>query len=401
LPSAGVSDRCPGVLRLHRAQDGQLARVRLPGGRIDPAGLDAIATVAEQTGGAIECSSRASLQLRGLNDADAAGCAEALAGAGLLPSATHERVRNIIASPLGGRHPSALIETDGLVGALDRQLCDDPALVALPGRFLFAIEDGSATLDIGRADVVLIADGELLRLRVGELETDLAAVPDRTPELLLDAARAFLALGTEAHGVRSLPGQGRELVQAMGAAVLATSHRPRSRLPPGVIGQRDRRCAVTATVPLARLAPDSVRGLAALAGKHATDIRVSTDRTVTLVDIEFAAATAVRAELDRLGLVTHESGWQGLTACAGRGACANALVDVRAGARARAARRRLEDPREHWSACPRRCGHPAGDAVSVTAHAEGELVVSGAESMLAPVRAAVAGLDAVRVVVGR
>jgi sulfite reductase beta subunit-like hemoprotein len=164
------------------------------------------------------------------------------------------------------------------------------------------------------------------------------------------------------------------------------------------VEQRDRRCALTATVPLARLGPDGVRGLATLAREHATDVRLSTDRTVTLVDIEFAAATAVRDELDRLGLVTHESGWQGLTACAGRGACANALVDVRAGARARAAQRRLEDPREHWSACARRCGHPAGDAVSVTARAEGELFVSGAESMLAPVRAAVAGLDGVRVV---
>jgi sulfite reductase beta subunit-like hemoprotein len=401
VPPAGVPDRCPGVLRLHPAEDGGLARVRLPGGRIDAAGLDAVATVAERTGGAIECSSRASLQLRGLNPGDAEGAADLLATAGLLPSASHERVRNILAPPLGGRHPNALIETDELVSALDSALCADEALAVLPGRFLFAIDDGSATLDCARADVALTPVSGELRLRLGALDTDLAGDMSTAPHLLLAAARAFLELGGDAGGVGALDDAELGLARALGARGLDRSDVPRGRTAPGITAQRDGRRAVTATVPLARLEPAATRGLAELARTHATDVRLSTERTVTLVDIEPAAADGVRDALERLGLIGRASGWQGLTACAGRGACAKALVDVRAGARARATRRRAGDPREHWSACPRRCGRPAGDATAVTAHSADELRVAGPAGAIAPVRVAAAGLGGVRVVADR
>src|SRR5690348_1879215 len=93
--------------------------------------LDAAAELGD---GSVELTSRANLQIRGLAEGAEAGLGDRLAEAGLLPSATHERVRNIIASPLTGRVTGGLVDVRNLVRELDSALCARPALAALPGR---------------------------------------------------------------------------------------------------------------------------------------------------------------------------------------------------------------------------------------------------------------------------
>ena len=94
-------DACPGVFAPHDAADGALARIRLPGGVIGAAALRVVADCAQDLGdGRVHLTSRGNLQLRGLSRS--AALAARLADAGLLPSATHERVRNVLASPLAG-----------------------------------------------------------------------------------------------------------------------------------------------------------------------------------------------------------------------------------------------------------------------------------------------------------
>ncbi|WP_018680751.1 hypothetical protein [Actinokineospora enzanensis] len=141
-------DACPGALDTHQAADGGLARVRVPGGRLRADQLHALADLADEFGdGALELTSRANVQLRGLAPGVEAELADRLAAAGLLPSRPHEKVRNIIASPLGRAD---------LVAGLDAALCAAPELAALPGRFLFAVDDGSGDVAWLGADVTAV-----------------------------------------------------------------------------------------------------------------------------------------------------------------------------------------------------------------------------------------------------
>lgn len=345
-----AADRCPGVLRLHEAADGRLARVRLPGGRISARGLQAAANLAERGNGIIELTSRAGLQVRGLRATDAAPAAALLHEAGLLPSPEHDLARNILASPLGGRHPRARAAIDSVVQELDRMICADPALAALPGRFLFAVDDGSGVLGGPVPAVGLVAESEdEVRLELGGRDTGRRAALSGAAALAWGAARQLLS--------------GRlELPEAPAPA--------RATLPitPGVLVQRDGLRAVTALPPLARLTPSLARELAGCA----RELRLSPARTLSVVDLAAPAAVAVREQLAVLGLVDDaRSGWHGLSACAGLGACARALSDVRAAAEERAAARGGGALREHWSACPRRCGRPAGAHLSYVATAGG------------------------------
>src|SRR6516225_7706742 len=133
MPRARDTDACPGALQVHQAADGALARVRLPGGMITAAQLATLSAVSTEFGsGTLELTARGNVQLRGI--ADVTAVAEAIACAGLLPSPTHERVRNIVASPLSGRVDGRADVRDW-VRRLDAAIAHEPALAELPGRF--------------------------------------------------------------------------------------------------------------------------------------------------------------------------------------------------------------------------------------------------------------------------
>jgi sulfite reductase beta subunit-like hemoprotein len=357
-----ITDRCPGVLRLHEAADGRLARVRVPGGRIGPDGLAALADAADLGSGVMELTGRAAVQIRGLPAGAGEACAGRLAAGGLVPAPDHDRVRNILASPVAGRHPDARAEIDDVVAELDRRICANASLTALSGRFLFSVDDGSGLLGGRPADVALVAlDAGRFRLYAGSEPATRWAGPVFRADAAAAAvatARATLA-GTQAGPrVRARPAHAREP--------------GRQQLPLGTLRQRDGRLAVTAMPRLARLDPPAVRALAALTHAHATDVRISPQRTLTVVDIAPDHGGAILGTLEGLGLITDPaSGWYGLTACAGLGACARAQRDVRTEAAGRAHERTARSPAEHWSACERRCGRPPGAHTGVTARPDG------------------------------
>ena len=103
---------CPGALRPMETGDGLIARVRASGGRLT---LDQAATIAAAAracgNGVLALSARANLQIRGVSEATLADLHRRLAAVGLIDADPDvERLRNIVASPLGDLDPDAVFD---------------------------------------------------------------------------------------------------------------------------------------------------------------------------------------------------------------------------------------------------------------------------------------------------
>ena len=165
------ADRCPGAFRPWPADDGLLVRLRLVGGLVSSRALGSLMSVAEQYGdGRVHLTGRANLQVRGLPGGHGVLHPDALAAlerTGLVPTVTHDLVRNVMVSPqtglAGGRAGLRPVAAE-----LDARICAEARLATLPGRFLFVLDDGRGDLVDRRCDVGLVAlDDATAQLRVG------------------------------------------------------------------------------------------------------------------------------------------------------------------------------------------------------------------------------------------
>ena len=383
-----AADRCPGALRLAETADGYLARVRLPGGLVTGEQLRALSGLAaELADGRVELTSRGNVQLRALAADAAESLTAALARAGLLPSLEHDRVRNVVASPLAGLDDlGSGRDLTEVVGALDAGLCARPRLTELSGRFLFVIDDGRGDVAGLDADVLAVvqADGAVVNGLAANAfaDNELAAV-------MLEFAEAFLdlraAAGSTAWRIADLPG-GAERVRALAARRLGLAAGPERPVPVtatrpvGLVRRRphgagaveprsvseDGLDSAVLLAPLGRLTGAQLTWLAArAAGRPA---RITPWRSVVLPG-QPDADQALR-EAAALGFgVDERSPWLRITACAGRPGCASALADVQADAAGFAAR--WPGRIVHVSGCGRHCGRPAATEIDVTATSEG------------------------------
>ncbi len=285
-------------------------------------------------------------------------------------------------------------------GISDRALCAVPGLVALPGRFLFAIDDGAG-------DVAYSADVAALRLPSDEAgaaerfavlfagrDVGLRVGRELVVPALLAAAHAFLTRAEEAVAagqrrpwrVREL-GDGPALLGADTVGALAGTglitygevdpslRRPGVREPIGPVEQAGGRVAAAALVPLGRLGQEQLRVL-----ERAEVLVVTPWRGVVVPDLTADEAAQWLRELAGAGLeVGAGSRWAGVTACAGRPGCHRALADVRRDADT--ATVAAEGLPVHWVGCARGCGSPQGPHVRVEATGSGYRVGSGPDDV--------------------
>ncbi|MFJ4903399.1 precorrin-3B synthase [Streptomyces sp. NPDC088727] len=401
--AASVRDRgdaCPGTLRLHRADDGALARVRIPGGVLSAAQADVLRELAERLGdGELHLTSRGNVQLRGLRPDCGGELASRMGESGLLPSERHERVRNIVASPLSGLDGLGQRDVRPWLSALDELVCASDLTTELSGRFLFALDDGRGDVDPLGADVTLLAraDGDAA-LRIGPAESVLRIPGAHAPRAALIAAETFLdtARGSGVWRVTELRADGgilreqvaRRLGQAGIRATHTTSrqagiratrtagpvHPAQSAAPvPGVVDGPYDTVALSVGVPLGRIGAEQWRALTRAARQREDgggELRLTPWRGVVVPGVGRERAAAELAALGSAGLITGpRSPWTGVGACIGRPGCAKSLADVRAGATA--ALGPVGALPVYWSGCERRCGHPRGAWVDVVAAPDG------------------------------
>ena len=356
-------DECPGALQVHRAADGALARVRLPGGMIESRQLEALAHAANRFGSpALELTSRGNIQIRGIRDDEAAvALADAVAAAGLLPSPTHERVRNIVASPLSGRVGGAA-DVREWVRRLDAAVCAEPDLAALPGRFWFSIDDGRGDVSGLAADAGAHVTGESAALLLAGRDTGVRITPPDVVPTLISIAQRFVEIRDDAWRIAELADTSALLDRLPRSVEPGATWPPVSRPPVGWISQDDGRVALGAVAPLGVLQARVAEFLAAIDAPMV----ITPWRSVLVFDLDEGVADAALRVLAPMGLVFDEgSPWLDVSACTGSPGCEHSAADVRADAT-----RAVDDPsptHRHFVGCERACGSPpAGEVLIAT-----------------------------------
>jgi precorrin-3B synthase len=386
-----TGDACPGILDLHEARDGLVARIRLPGGYASSARLASLAALSSRYGdGCVDLTARGNVQIRGIQPDAADGMAQRATAAGLMPSPAHDRARNITASPLAGL--AGRPDLRGLVRALDHAILADPALAALPGRFLFSLDDGSGHAGLGGCDVGLRLSSGAVELVVAGRLTGLRGTSAAGIQNAAAAARAFLdrrrpeparpdsgdaGARMSSARVAGLADGGAGVATAVGGELGPAVSDTTGRLALGAVPDAEKLVVVAA--PLARMTTAQVRLVVRML-RPGEVARLAAAGRIVLPLADPAGAALQR--LDDAGLVVSDGHELApVTACAGM-ACGKSLADVRV-----LAGRVPGLGAVHWAGCGRRCGLPA-DATAVVATSDGRLVFGDGAELSARARPA-------------
>ena len=357
-------DACPGALQVHQAADGALVRVRLPGGMLRADQLEALAHAAAEFGSAtLELTSRGSVQLRGIGDTEAV--AAAVADAGLLPSPTHERVRNIVSSPLSGR-VGGLFDVRPWVAELDAAVCADPTLAGLPGRFWFSLDDGRGDISGVQADVgAHVLDDGAVALLVSGTDTGVRLPTDQVVATLISVARRFATIRGTQWRISELADPALVLDGLTPDTEPGRTWPATTKGPVGWFEQSAAhdpgRIALGAGVPLGVLPARTAEYLAAIGAP----LVITPWRSVLVCDLAEEIADVSLRVLAPQGLIFDEnSPWLDVSACVGSPGCERSVADVRGDAAA-AVDAGSPGEHRHFVGCERACGSPSVGEVLV------------------------------------
>jgi precorrin-3B synthase len=369
--------------------DGLLVRLRLPGGSISPTGLRTVAGVAEEFGnGVVELTSRANLQIRGLDAGDIGMVGERLVEVELAdPEGDADQRRDVVASPLTGFDPTALIDLRPSTAQAAELLAGANDLAGLPPKFGVVFDDGGAApvrrvaadlcfgaLRAGNGDTVVQLE---LGRDLDSADPSVACVPiSAVLGVLMAGARLCATEGDRIDELIARRGRA-NLVATLtdGTAVrMENAPTPRPTAPPvGVLTAGVDRVTVGAAPFLGRSSPEMLRAVADAADAADAAIRLTPWRGLVLLGMALTDSERVTERLTGAGLSADPSDPAHLvSACAGRPGCGSSRADTLS-----AARDLLDGPtpitaRVHLSGCEKRCGANAEVVLVADEHGDFE-----------------------------
>ncbi|MBE7211276.1 MAG: NirA family protein, partial [Gluconacetobacter diazotrophicus] len=343
-------------------QNSFMCRMRMPGGILSAHQLRGIAALAEGcAGGYADVTTRANLQLREIPANKAVEVLWALADLGLTSrGAGGDNVRNVTGSPTAGIDPAELIDTRPHARAIHHWILNHRALYGLPRKFNIAFDGGGRvpvledTNDIAFTAVTVqdgfgIAPGVYYRLALGGITghrdfarpTGVVVAPNDTTAVCDAILRVFIREGDRTDRKRARlkyvldrwgmerflfeteQQLGRALSRVPAEACSAPNEQDRS----GHLGVHAQKQPglnyVGVALPVGRMDPGQMRGLAAIADRHGNgEIRLTVWQNLLIPGIRDEAVAAAQEAIRALGL-----DWQvnpiraGLVSCTGAAGC--------------------------------------------------------------------------------
>jgi precorrin-3B synthase len=367
MSASVVKGWCPGALRPMQSGDGLVVRVRPFGGRLDAAQIAGLAHLAERHGnGLIDVTSRANLQIRGVNETSHRLLLDGLSQLALLdPDADTESRRNILVTPFWRAGDA----TQSLAAELEEALADSE--LELPTKFGFAIDDGTSRVLAGdSADVRIERDrsgGLLVRADGDKLGCTVAR--GEAVATVLAFANWFVISG----GARG--GRGRMAAHLTAGAILPAPLRGEAEPAPIMAAARPGLYSQGAMV-----------GVAFGQMAHATlNQFAGCGHALRMTPWRMVLSEGKRAMPNATGLITeaYDPALR-VIACSGAPRCREAHADTR-GLAAALAPNIGAASRLHISGCAKGCAHSGAAAITLVATGAGFDLVRGGSTRDEPI----------------
>jgi ferredoxin-nitrite reductase len=397
-----------GLFYVAPAQKSYMCRLRIPNGILKASQFEGLAGLAETYGGGYaHVTTRANLQIREIEPKNAVALVEAIQDLGLCSRGSGaDNIRNVTGTPTAGIDPKELIDTRPYAREWHFHILNERALYGLPRKFNVAF-DGAGTIpvledtnDIAFQAVAVkdgfgVEPGVWFRLAVGGItghrdfarDTGFIVKPGEATKLADAIVRVFIDHGDRTNRLKArlkyvLDGLGVEkfmtLVEEKLGSKLARVPAEAFETRPvfdraahiGVHTQKqDGLNWIGVVLPVGRLSPEQMRGLAKIARDLGDgDIRLTVWQNLLISGVADAQVGVAEAAIEALGLSTKASSIRaGLVACTGNVGCKFAASDTKRNAEEIAtwceSRVELDGPVNiHLTGCHHSCAqHYIGD----------------------------------------